>query len=96
MGNFKRAVIIIICVAILCACSEQIEEYEAQKYKEESEEFVPQDLVINTVENGDPMLLDVVCDGEIVFQYKGFVDIYYGDDGFAHGTIYIPGEEAGQ
>lgn len=42
----------------------------------------PEPLVINTVEDGDDMLLTVIRDdGEPVFQYEGNVELWKGADG---------------
>ena len=41
----------------------------------------PEPLVINTVEDGDDMLLTVIRDnGETVFQYEGNVELWKGAD----------------
>lgn len=53
----------------------------------------PEPLVINTVENGDDMLLTVIRDnGETVFQYEGDVQLWKGADGKAYGIIYLDEE----
>lgn len=50
----------------------------------------PEPLVINTVEDGDDMLLTVIRDnGDTVFQYEGDLDIWKGADGKAYGIIYL-------
>lgn len=53
----------------------------------------PEPLVINTVEDGDDMLLTVIRDnGETVFQYEGNVELWKGADGKAYGIIYLDEE----
>ena len=48
----------------------------------------PEPLVINTVEDGDDMLLTVIRDdGETVFQYEGNVELWKGADGGAEMTV---------
>ena len=50
----------------------------------------PEPLVINTVEDGDDMLLTVIRDnGETGFQYEGNVELWKGADGKAYGIIYL-------
>lgn len=53
----------------------------------------PEPLVINTVEDGDDMLLTVIRDnGETVFQYEGDLELWKGADGKAYGIIYLDEE----
>ena len=53
----------------------------------------PEPLVINTVEDGDDMLLTVIRDnGETVFQYEGDLELWKGEDGKAYGIIYLDEE----
>lgn len=52
----------------------------------------PEPLVINTVENGDDMLLTVIREDETVFQYEGDVRLWKGADGEAYGIIYLDEE----
>lgn len=52
----------------------------------------PEPLVINTVEDGDDMLLTVVRGDEAVFQYEGNVELWKGADGKAYGIIYLDEE----
>lgn len=48
----------------------------------------PNPLVINTVEDGDDMLLTVIREnGETVFQYEGDIEMWKGADGKAYGII---------
>lgn len=49
----------------------------------------PEPLVINTVEDGDDMLLTVIREDETVFQYEGNVELWKGEDGKAYGVIYL-------
>lgn len=53
----------------------------------------PEPLVINTVEDGDDMLLTVIREDETVFQYAGAIEMWKGDDGKTYGIIYLDGEE---
>ena len=52
----------------------------------------PEPLVINTVEDGDDMLLTVIREDETVFQYEGDVRLWKGADGKAYGIIYLDEE----
>lgn len=53
----------------------------------------PEPLVINTVEDGDDMLLTMIRDnGETVFQYEGDLKLWKGADGKAYGIIYLDEE----
>lgn len=50
----------------------------------------PEPLVINTVEDGDDMLLTVIRDnGETVFQYEGDVKIWRGTDGKNYAILHL-------
>lgn len=50
----------------------------------------PEPLVINTVEDGDDMLLTVIRDnGETVFQYEGKVKIWRGTDGKNYAILHL-------
>ena len=49
--------------------------------------------MINTVEDGDDMLLTVIREDETVFQYAGAIEMWKGDDGKTYGIIYLDGEE---
>ena len=52
----------------------------------------PEPLVINTVEDGDDMLLTVIREDETVFQYEGNIELWKGEDGKAYGIIYLDEE----
>lgn len=52
----------------------------------------PEPLVINTVEDGDDMLLTVIREDETVFQYSGDIELWKCEDGKAYGIIYIDDE----
>lgn len=56
----------------------------------------PEPLVINTVERQDDIVLTVMRDDEIVFQYAGSIELWKGSDGKAYGIIYLDGEEVTQ
>ena len=49
----------------------------------------PDPLVINTVEDGDGMLLTVIRDDETAFQYEGNLELWKGEDGKTYGIIYL-------
>lgn len=50
----------------------------------------PEPLVINTVEDGDDMLLTVIRDnGETVFQYEGNVELWKGTDGKNYAILHL-------
>lgn len=60
---------------------------------EQTKPAEPELLVINTVEDGDDMLLTVIRDnGETVFQYEGDLELWKGADGKAYGIIYLDEE----
>ena len=52
----------------------------------------PEPLVINTVENGDDMLLTVIREDETVFQYEGKVKIWRGTDGKNYAILHLDEE----
>ncbi len=53
----------------------------------------PEPLVINTVEDGDDMLLTVIRDnGETVFQYEGKVELWKGEDGKNYAILHLDEE----
>lgn len=47
------------------------------------------DLVINTPENGDAILMTVMDDGEVVYQYEGELEIWKGADGKCYAIIHV-------
>ena len=74
------AMIVIVCAAVIgwsAAEPEQTKPAEAEP------------LVINTVEDGDDMLLTVIREDETVFQYEGEIRFWKGEDGKAYGIIYL-------
>lgn len=52
----------------------------------------PEPLVINTVEDGDDMLLTVIREDETVFQYEGEVKIWRGTDGKNYAILHLDEE----
>lgn len=52
----------------------------------------PEPLVINTVEDGDDMLLTVIREDETVFQYEGKVKIWRGNDGKNYAILHLDEE----
>lgn len=79
------AMIVIMCAAVIGWAAA-----EPEQTKDPAE---PEPLVINTVEDGDDMLLTVIRDnGETVFQYEGNVELWKGADGKAYGIIYLDEE----
>lgn len=83
------AMIVIVCAVIIGWAAA-----EPEQTKQEVETEAEADpLVINTVEDGDDMLLTVIRDnGETVFQYEGDVQLWKGADGKAYGIIYLDEE----
>lgn len=49
-------------------------------------------LVINTVQSGDDILLTVIREDEMVFQYAGDIELWKCADGKAYGIIYLDEE----
>ena len=81
------AMITIMCAAVIGRSALETEQTNAEATAD------PEPLVINTVEDGDDMLLTVIRDnGETVFQYEGNVELWKGADGKAYGIIYLDEE----
>ena len=81
------AMIVVMCAAVIGRSALETEQTNA----EPATEVRP--LVINTVEDGDDMLLTVIRDnGETVFQYEGDLELWKGEDGKAYGIIYLEEE----
>lgn len=79
------AMIVIMCAVVI--------GWEAAEPEQTKQEVEAEPLVINTVESGDDMLLTVIRDnGETVFQYEGYVQLWKGADGKAYGIIYLDEE----
>ena len=76
------AMIVIMCAAVIGWTAAAPEQTKAD----------PEPLVINTVEDGDDMLLTVIREDETVFQYEGNVELWKGEDGKAYGIIYLDEE----
>lgn len=86
MKKIYRPIMLLATISMLAGCSEQTK----------SEPSGPEPLVINTVECQDNIVLTVMRDQEMVFQYVGDIELWKGDDGKAYGIIYINGEEVTQ
>lgn len=80
------AMIVSMCAAVI---GWTVAEPSTEQTKEPAEaEAEP--LVINTVEDGDDMLLTVIRDnGETVFQYEGKVKIWRGTDGKNYAILHL-------
>lgn len=76
------AMIVVMCAAVVGRSALETEQTKAD----------PEPLVINTVEDGDDMLLTVIREDETVFQYEGNVELWKGEDGKAYGIIYLDEE----
>lgn len=76
------AMIVIVCAAVIGRSALETEQTKAD----------PEPLVINTVEDGDDMLLTVIREDETVFQYEGDLELWKGEDGKAYGIIYLDEE----
>ena len=86
MKKIYRPITLLAAISMLAGCSEQTK----------SEPPGPEPLVINTVKCQDNIVLTVMRDQEMVFQYVGDIELWKGDDGKAYGIIYINGEEVTQ
>lgn len=73
------AMIVVMCAAVVGRSALETEQTKAD----------PEPLVINTVEDGDDMLLTVIREDETVFQYEGNIELWKGADGKAYGIIYL-------
>lgn len=79
------AMIVIMCAAVIGWTI-------AEPSTEQTTAPDPEPLVINTVENGDDMLLTVIREDETVFQYEGDLELWKGEDGKTYGIIYLDEE----
>ena len=79
------AMIVIMCAVVIgwAAAAPEPEQTTAPD---------PEPLVINTVEDGDDMLLTVIREDETIFQYEGNIELWKGVDGKAYGIIYLDEE----
>lgn len=78
------AMIVIVCAAVIGRSALETEQTTAPG---------PEPLVINTVEDGDDMLLTVIRDnGETVFQYEGKVELWKGEDGKNYAILHLDEE----
>lgn len=76
------AMIVVMCAAVVGRSALETEQTKAD----------PEPLVINTVEDGDDMLLTVIREDETVFQYAGDIELWKAADGKAYGIIYLDEE----
>lgn len=78
------AMIVIMCAAVIGRSALETEQTNAEATAD------PEPLVINTVEDGDDMLLTVIRDnGETVYQYEGDVKIWRGTDGKNYAILHL-------
>ena len=77
------AMIVIMCAVVIGWAAAEPEQTTAPD---------PEPLVINTVEDGDDMLLTVIREDETIFQYEGNIELWKGVDGKAYGIIYLDEE----
>lgn len=73
------AMIVVMCAAVVGRSALETEQTKAD----------PEPLVINTVEDQDDMLLTVIREDEMVFQYEGKIELWKGADGKAYGVLYL-------
>ena len=77
--------IVIVCAVIIGWAAAEPEQTKPAEAKAEAEP-----LVINTVQNGDDILLTVIRDnGDTVFQYEGDLELWKCADGKTYGIIYL-------
>lgn len=75
------AMVLVVCAAVIGWTAAAPEQTTAPD---------PEPLVINTVEDGDDMLLTVIRDnGETVFKYEGEVKIWRGTDGKNYAILHL-------
>ena len=78
------AMIVVMCAAVVGRSALETEQTNAEATAD------PEPLVINTVEDGDDMLLTVIRDnGETVFQYEGNVELWKGTDGKNYAILHL-------
>lgn len=77
------AMIVVMCAAVIGRSALETEQTNAEATAD------PEPLVINTVEDGDDMLLTAIREDETVFQYEGNIELWKGTDGKAYGIIYL-------
>lgn len=80
------AMIVVMCTAVVGRSALETEQTNAEATAD------PEPLVINTVEDGDDMLLTVIREDETVFQYAGDIELWKAADGKAYGIIYLDEE----
>lgn len=77
------AMTVIVCAAVVGRSALETEQTKA----EPATEVRP--LVINTVEDGDDMLLTVIREDETVFQYEGNIRLWKGEDGKNYAILHL-------
>ena len=81
---------LLVMIVIVCAVIIGWAAAEPEQTKQVETDAEAEPLVINTVEDGDDMLLTVIRDnGETVFQYEGRIQLWKGADGKAYGVLYL-------
>ena len=81
------AMIVIMCAVVIGWAAAEPEQTKEPAATE------AEPLVINTVQNGDDMLLTVIRNrGETVFQYEGKVKIWRGADGKNYAILHLDEE----
>lgn len=85
--KIHRTIVVLAVAALLTGCAEETKPEPPDQPPD------PEPLVINTVEDGDDMILTVIRDDETVFQYEGNLELWKGADGKAYGVIYLDEEE---
>ena len=80
------AMIVVMCAAVVGRSALETEQTNAEATAD------PKPLVINTVEDQDDMLLTVIREDEMVFQYEGKIELWKGADGKAYGVLYLDEE----
>lgn len=76
------AMIVIMCAAVIGWAA-------AEPEPEQTTAPDPEPLVINTVEDGDDMLLTVIREDETVFQYEGNIRLWKGEDGKNYAILHL-------
>ena len=77
------AMIVVMCAAVIGRSALETEQTNAEATAD------PEPLVINTVEDGDDMLLTVIREDETVFQYEGNVELWKGTDGKNYAILHL-------
>ena len=81
------AMIVIMCAVVIGWAAAEPSTEQTKTAETEAEP-----LVINTVQSGDDILLTVIREDEMVFQYAGDIELWKCADGKAYGIIYLDEE----